>query len=188
MNKPFLAKILVAAALIALGAGGRILLQDVPNIETIMVVTIMAGAVFGGRWGLVVGLGSVALSDAFIGNSPILWFTWSAWAAIGFGSLLLKRSKKSSWSFVPKAVGTGIGAALFFYAWTNFGVWLIGSWYPPTFAGLIESYAMALPFLRFHLISTVLTVTVGAGVLTYVSKHVPVFAGRLRAAFIQVRS
>jgi len=176
MKKNLLIRIGIALALIAAGAGGRIILQDVPNVETIMVATILAGSLLGGRWGLVVGLGAVALSDAFIGNTNIMLFTWTAWAIIGFSALLLHRSNKTSWTFVPKAAGMGIGAVLLFYLWTNFGVWFLAGMYAPTFDGLIQSYTMALPFLRFHLLSTLVSVPVGAAALVLTLRHVPSLA------------
>ena len=37
-------------------------------------------------------------------------------------------------------------SALFFFAVTNFGVWL--AWYPHTSAGFVDCYVKALPFLR----------------------------------------
>ena len=52
--------------------------------------------------------------------------------------------------------GYGLVGALFFYFYTNFGVWLIGNWYPHTLAGLIQSYVMGLPFLKLHAVSSML--------------------------------
>ncbi|MCA9376027.1 MAG: hypothetical protein KC925_03105 [Candidatus Doudnabacteria bacterium] len=163
----------VATLLIVFGAGGRLLLQEVPNIETIMLVSVLGGAFLGGRWGVAVAVGAVALSDVFIGNTQIFWFTWSAWAVIGFASLLLRSSDKSSWKFPLKATGMGIAGTLFFFAWTNFGVWLEGMLYPPTMAGLIESYLMAIPFLRLHLISSLTVVPAGAVMAVLIVRMMP---------------
>ncbi len=35
-----------------------------------------------------------------------------------------------------------------FYLITNFGVWLMGNYYPKNAAGLLESYIAGLPFLQ----------------------------------------
>ncbi|HLG94272.1 MAG TPA: DUF6580 family putative transport protein, partial [candidate division Zixibacteria bacterium] len=45
-----------------------------------------------------------------------------------------------------------VGSALFYFV-SNFGVWASGSMYPPTWAGLAQCYAAALPFLRNTLTS-----------------------------------
>jgi len=43
--------------------------------------------------------------------------------------------------------------SILFFIITNFGIWLLG-WYPHTTSGLIQCYAMALPFLRDFALST----------------------------------
>jgi len=50
--------------------------------------------------------------------------------------------------------GYGLVGALFFYFYTNFGVWLIGNLYPHTFSGLINCYMMGLPFLRLQAVGS----------------------------------
>jgi len=42
-----------------------------------------------------------------------------------------------------------------FFLISNFGVWLGGRLYPPTWVGLITCYAAALPFYRNSLLSSV---------------------------------
>jgi hypothetical protein len=55
----------------------------------------------------------------------------------------------------------GLSANLFFYLWTNFGVWLLSGMYPKTTTGLLMSYVNALPFLRYQLISTLIFIPLG---------------------------
>ena len=47
-------------------------------------------------------------------------------------------------------------ASLIFFLTSNFGVWLLSSWYPKSFAGLIMCYEAGLPFFRNTLLSTLL--------------------------------
>jgi hypothetical protein len=151
-------KIITAAALIGFGATGRYLLQDLPNIETITVVSLLAGSLLGGIYTVIVGLSVVAITDIAIGNTAILLYTWSAWAAMGaFGWVLRKRNKKPLRHSL-ELTGAGLAGTLFFYAWTNFGVWHLGGLYPHTVAGLLQSYLMGLPFLKYQLIGTLLIV------------------------------
>jgi hypothetical protein len=58
-------------------------------------------------------------------------------------------------------VACGLGCSLLFFFASNFAVWLFSPFhafaYPLTIAGLIECYAMALPFFRFTLAGDLLT-------------------------------
>ena len=83
----------------------------------------------------------------------MLFRSWSAFALIAFGGGLVRRRPLV-------AGGYGLAGALFFYFYTNLGVWLIGGLYPHTLAGLMRSYTMGLPFLRLHAVTSMLFLTV----------------------------
>lgn len=162
---------------------GRILLQDLPNIEPIMAMSVIAGALLGPAAGLIVALASVVSSDLIIGNTNIMLFTWTAWAAIGVSATLAKRRSKGNvrvWRDTAKLTGFGLLGTIFFFLWTNFGVWYIGDWYPSTFSGLLLSYEMALPFLRQHVLSTLTIVPVASLVVLTAWKYVPVLIASIR--------
>lgn len=63
---------------------------------------------------------------------------------------------------VIAASSFGVLASVWFYLWTNFGVWLLDSWgmYERTFAGLFNAYIMGLPFLKYNLIGNIVLVPV----------------------------
>ena len=167
-------KIIAAASLIIFGAISRYLLKDLPNVETITAVSLLAGSLLGGVWTLVVGLVTVALSDIFIGNSSILLYTWSAWAVMGvFGWLLCKRKKRAFWHSL-ELTGMGFLGNMFFYLWTNFGVWQEGWLYPGNFQGLLASYVAGLPFLKMQLIGTAVIVPLVSLVAILAWKYLPV--------------
>lgn len=170
MPKVWLAKITLAGALAAFGILGRWLLQDWPNIETVTAAALVAGALLGWRWGAAIALIVIAASDILIGNNSIMIFTWSAFALIGIGGWLLHKQASFSPKFIFQITGLGLGAAVFFYLFTNFGVWLLFPMYPPTGAGLIDCYVAALPFFRFSLASTLITVPLAAIGFTYLQK------------------
>lgn len=157
-------RILGAALLIIFGIFARLFrihfLPDLYNVEPITTASLLAGAFLGGGYALFVPLAIIAVTDMAIGNTSILYFTWSAWAVIGLFGLILRKSKKDNFSFGFKMTGMGIGASLFFYLWTNFGVWAIGSWYPHTWQGLILCYIMGLPFLKLNLLGNLMIVPV----------------------------
>ena len=151
-------QLVTAILLIAFGVVGRYLLKDIPNIETITVVSLLAGSLLGGVWTIAVGLLVVAMSDIAIGNTTILLYTWSAWAAMGiFGWIVRKRAKRPL-RHALELTGMGLLGNVFFFAWTNFGVWHIGWLYPHTIDGLIACYVAGIPFLKYQLVSTVLFV------------------------------
>ncbi len=169
--------IVLAATLIILGIVGRLVMQAYPNVEILTAVSIIAGALLGPYLGLAVALFAVIGSDMFIGNTNILLYTWSAWAVIGLSSAVLKyrgREVKHVWLDTLKFTGFGIVTTLFFYAWTNFGVWHLSGMYPHTMNGLLQSYINALPFLRNQLLGNLLIVPIVSVVLLSVVKYVTV--------------
>ncbi|MFA4880081.1 MAG: DUF6580 family putative transport protein [Candidatus Doudnabacteria bacterium] len=107
-------KLTLALLLIIIGTLGRILLKNLPNIETVTVATILAGALLGGWYTVIVPLTIIALTDMYIGNDLILLFTWSAWALIGFFGLMIRKQREYHWRFSLKLTGTGILASFFF--------------------------------------------------------------------------
>lgn len=166
-------KLVTAVLLIAFGAGGRYVLQDVPNIETIMVVSLLAGSLLGGVWTMAVGLIAIGITDIAIGNTSILLYTWTAWAAMGLLGFVLRKREKKIVRHSLELTGMGVLGTLLFFVWTNFGVWHIGGLYPHTLDGLMTSYVMALPFLRMHLVSTLLVVPAVSIVALTAWKYAP---------------
>ena len=129
-----------------------------PNVELIMTASVLAAMYLGRNWGVGVALLSLAISDLVLGNTLIMIFTWSGFAVIALGGQLIKRR--------PIVAGVyGLAAALWFYFYTNFGVWLIGGLYPRTLAGLLQSYVMGLPFLRLHAVTSVLFLSLSVSLI-----------------------
>ncbi|MBU6389887.1 hypothetical protein KGQ71_05235 [Patescibacteria group bacterium] len=121
-----------------------------PNLEIITASSLVAATFLPRKYSLIVPLMSMAVSDALIGNSAILIFTWSAFGLIGLSGLLLRRVKRKPAVLMKLSFLAGMAASVFFFLYTNFGVWLIGdgAFYPRTWQGLIDCYVMGLPFYR----------------------------------------
>jgi hypothetical protein len=134
-----------------------------PNVELVMLTSVLGSMYLGRKWGAGIVLASLMISDYFIGNGLILVFTWSGLGLIGWGgrSLLNWRGIKR----VMVGGGYGLLSAWFFYVYTNFGVWLIGDWYPKTVEGLLRCYAMGLPFFKVHAVSSGLLLSGGVLVI-----------------------
>jgi hypothetical protein len=161
-----------------------------PNIELITMSMILASYYFGRKEAFWLIFATIAFSDRFIGNSSIFLFTWSGFLIPALlASNFIKHIKKlitDHQSPITKKIfycfsltSIGLASNIFFYLWTNLGVWYLDSFnmYPNTFSGLAMSYVNALPFLRLHLTSTLIFVP--AGFLLYESvrflltKHLP---------------
>lgn len=171
--------IITACCLVAFAIVSRLLMHG-QNYETLTAVTVIAGALLGPALGLAVGLLSVIGSDIIIGNSPILLFTWSAWTVIGLANALwYKRfSTMSLWQGSAVLTGSGLASTLFFYLWTNFGMWLVGPSYkfliyPMTWSGLVQCYVAAIPFLRNQIVGNVFIVPVVAGITIAAYRYLP---------------
>jgi hypothetical protein len=148
---------LVALALIGSAEAWRLWNWNagfVPGLELVTASTLVAAALLPRRAALVVPLGIMAAGDLVIGNEPILLFTWSAFAFIGLVALNLRRLKLSRLRMIAVGTGAGVLASVFFFLFTNFGVWLLGdgTMYAKTWSGLLECYYMGLPFYRTNVL------------------------------------
>ena len=131
-----------------------------PNVELITAVTLLAGVYLGGPYSLFVPFLTLAISDVSKGNTSIFLFTWSAYLIIGAFGLIIRRFHLDKSKLIGASFAAALFSSVFFYLFTNFGVWLLG-WYPPTLAGLTACYLMGLPFLKLNLIGNLVFVPLG---------------------------
>jgi len=155
-------KILGAAALIALGVLGRVALRPfVPEGSALIafdlfaiigIISVLAGVLLGGYYSLIVPLSAMAVSDAILGNGMIFVFTWSGFAMMGVLGLQARKSRAPNATFGLRLTGIGVAGILAFDIWTNVGWWAL--FYPHTAGGLAACFAMALPFIVGHVLTT----------------------------------
>jgi len=167
-------RVAVVVALLALAVVWRLVKDDLgapPNLELSTAATFAAALLLRNRAAAAGPIVVAIVSDLALGNTSILAFTWSAWAVIGVVAVLLPRYR-SGWKRYATALGLGVGGSLWFFLWTNFGVWVVsdGSWYPRTLGGLMDSYVAGLPFLRPMLVGNLVLVPLAAGVVTLVER------------------
>lgn len=163
----------LAVALVALAVGWRLVKDDLgapPNLELSTAVAFLAAGLLRHRLAMFAPLVVVAVSDVLLGNSSVLVFTWTAWAVIGVGAWWAGRVRGSG--RLLSALGLGVGSSLFFYLWTNAGVWWLGrgTFYPAGLEGLLASYVSGLPFLRPMLLGNLVLLPLAAGLLTLVDR------------------
>ena len=153
--------------LLMIGIGGRILLDGYPNIETVMVSVFLAAMLLPRHISLITSLAIIVVSDWYLGYLPasgnilasIVIFTYSGFLLVNiFGSKIQKwMSGKFGSNAVLKFSGAGISFALIFDLWTNFGVWFLS--YEHTVGNLITVYVLGIPFMLYHMMSSVATFT-----------------------------
>lgn len=151
MQRPFLiALVLVVAAAIA----------RIPNLHPDNFTPLAAMGLFGAAhlrrqwWGWLVPFAALFVSDLLINNliysqyfDGFAWFT-SVWQYVSFGVVMLVGAVFfTSKATAPRVLGASLTASLLFFLVSNFTVWLEGTMYPKTGAGLLASYAAGLPFL-----------------------------------------
>jgi hypothetical protein len=90
-------------------------------------------------------------------------FTYSGFALIVLAGLYLRTAPTAG-----RTLAMLLGSSLFFWVWTNFGIWLVGDGapYPHTVQGLADCYVAALPFLGNSLVGDL-----GWGLVLFLSFH-----------------
>jgi hypothetical protein len=83
------------------------------------------------------------LSDIFLGFHGTMPYVYGSFILTGLVGIWLREHK----NFKNIVLATIFSSVLFFII-TNFGVWLEGRLYQANMSGLIEAYAMAIPFFR----------------------------------------
>jgi|SRR5580704_680998 hypothetical protein len=86
------------------------------------------------------------LLNKFVYHYPFTWdqfITWAWYAAIIWLGTNLRENTKPL-----RVIGAALASSVSFFVLSNFGVWAAGTMYPHTWAGLMTSYTLGLPFFR----------------------------------------
>ena len=118
-----------------------------PNFTSLIALSFYVPAILGTIYIFPVVL-SFAITDLFIGMHGVTFFTWGSVILIGIISQFFK------FSIFKRISGSIIGVFIFFI-FTNFGVWTQG-FYGYTLEGLTTCYLLALPFVGYSLVSTLI--------------------------------
>ena len=118
-----------------------------PNFTSLLALSFYVPVLLGLRY-LPVLLVSFAITDLIIGFHSTIFFTWGSVIFIGFMSRYLNNTLQT------RITGALLGAFIF-YLFTNFGVWILGS-YGYNFNGFLLCYTLALPFFAYSIISTLI--------------------------------
>lgn len=148
------------------------LLPHPPNFAPIAAMALFGGAYFNKKsFAFAIPVAAMFLTDAIIGFYSSAWLTYLSFALIVvLGIVMLKKVS------VKNLIFASISSSISFFAITNFGVWALGTLYPKTPAGLMESYIAAIPFFQNSLLGDLFFVGVMFGVYELVKHKVPALA------------
>ena len=156
------ADLLVFLLLVAIAVVGR---WDQPawNFTPMAAASLFAGAYFGRRMiALMVPVSALLLSNLWLPSYDSLGVMLTVYAmflAPALAGPLLRRGRtKSTPGWVARLVVGGAAPALAFFVVTNLAVWLFGSNFSKDISGLLECYALAVPFFRSMLAGDLLYV------------------------------
>lgn len=119
-----------------------------PNVAPIAAMALFGGAYFERKmWAFVLPLAALLVSDALLGFHSLMPIIYGAFVAIvGIGFFLRRRRRPL------QIAGACVAGSVLFFVVTNLGVWMLGSLYPKTLAGLVACYVAAIPFLHYTLL------------------------------------
>ena len=145
------------------------LLPHPDNMAPICAIALFGGAYLDKKHAFIVPLAAMAISDYFIGYYSGIQWTYAAFLAVGAIGLLLRDKVSAGTVF-----GGSIAGSIAFFVISNFGVWAshVVS-YPMTFAGLVNCYVQAIPYLRNSLIGDMGYAAVLFGVYELAKRYVP---------------
>lgn len=121
-----------------------------PNFTPVIAISVLSVALFDKKQ-LQFGfpLLIMLLTDAVLGFHKLIPFVYASLVLAGLSGYVLKR-KVSTFNML----GASVVSSITFFLLSNFSVWLVGSLYPKTWAGLLQCYTMAIPFFHNTLLST----------------------------------
>ena len=125
-----------------------VILRLVPhpaNFAPIAALALFGGVYLNRKLAIIIPLAAMLISDYAIGlySYKIMLSVYGSFLLVGLLGFWLRNHKS-----VANVFGISLVGSTLFYLITNFAVWAFGTMYPKTLAGLLASYAMAIPFFR----------------------------------------
>jgi hypothetical protein len=155
---------MLAIALLLIGLSARFL-PHVPNFSPVLAIALFGGVYLRRSQVLWMPLALMILTDMVLGPHVTMPFTWASVFAASLIGLWARRNPNAS-----RIVGGSVASAVIFFLVTNFGCWLTG--YPLTQEGFVTCFALAVPFFRMTVVSTLMYALVLFGVYELVSRRV----------------
>ncbi|MBM2814493.1 MAG: hypothetical protein HW421_1255 [Ignavibacteria bacterium] len=171
MKEMFNTRFISVSGLILLAALSR-LMPHPDNVTPVTAIALFGGAYFSKKiFAFIVPLAAMLASDLLLGfhvAMPGVYLSFAIIVLIGF-SLQNKTNVRNI------LLSTLAGAVIFFII-SNFALWAFGTWYPHSWTGFIECYAMALPFFRNSIVGDLAYSGVIFGCYALVMRYSPSLA------------
>lgn len=172
MNKQFLTPRFWMITAMVLAAAALRLMPHYPNFTPIAGMALFGGAYFSNKkLSFAIPIAAMLLSDLILGFHSTMWAVYLSFALIVMIGFSLRRSKKITYIALAS-----VSSSVLFFIVTNFAVWLSGSIYPITFAGLSECFIAAIPFFSSTMLGDLFYVGVFFGVFELAQLKFPVIA------------
>ena len=119
------------------------------NFTPILAVGIFSGFYFKNFiLSFFIVVSSMFLGDLYLGFHNTMLFTYTSLSIAVLIGIFIKDFK------IKEIILSGLVGSACFFIITNFGVWAMSGMYQKSFAGLLQSYTMAIPFFHNTLLST----------------------------------
>ncbi len=113
------------------------------NFIPIGALALISGVYIKSRWGIMLPVTVMMVSDLIVGMHNIVLFTWGSFLVIGMIGWWIRKNKN-----IFRLVGGTLAGSIIFYLITNMAVWAFTPLYHKSLFGLMDSYYMAIPFFR----------------------------------------
>ena len=159
-------KFFIGLLLLIAGAVASRWLPHPPNVTPLTAIALLGATYFPKRYyAYVLPLLILFISDLALGLHGTLPFVYGSFLAITTLGFWLR--KRFHWG---KLFGVTLLSSILFFLVTNFGVWLVGGFYPKTGQGLLLCYEAGLPFFRNTLLGDLIYTGVLFGVAELIQR------------------
>jgi hypothetical protein len=163
----------ITLASMVLGAALSRLMPHPWNFTAIGAMALFGGAYFQSRTvSLVVPMAALLLSDLILGFHSTMLFVYLPFVVTVMLGWSLKDNKKPQ-----NLVAFSLFTSALFFTVSNFGVWVMGGFYPLNLQGLIECYVSAIPFLDNQILGDLFFTGVLFGSFEMIKRLAPGFLG-----------
>jgi hypothetical protein len=145
-------KHLIIFTIMIFAAGLVLRLVDHPaNFSPVFALALFSGVYLPKRWAISLPLALMFFTDTLIGfyDLRLMAVVYACFILMAGVGLLIKRRRN-----VLTVTAGALGSALLFFILTNLAVWALSGWYPHTWSGLLLNYALAVPFFKNTLLSS----------------------------------
>jgi hypothetical protein len=146
LKENFNTKVLVVAGIVLFAAVMR-LVPHYPNFTPVAAIALFGGAHLSKKWlAFLIPLAALFISDMILGFHSFMLPVYLSFALVVLLGTRINKIK------IFTVAGASAASSTLFFLITNFAVWAGSPYYPQTFAGLMQSYTMAIPFFHSSLL------------------------------------